>query len=624
MGGGCEFQNMVRDGVVPIGEGVMRVASRRDVDGMYDLDVLEDGRIQWRDVAGGGEVFVFQSPHACYAQLWKTKPCRHYEKFYVVCSSSGEMRSLKEIKMEYMASKMDASSCLTARGVVSMEDAGDAGCGIEEYDAVFPAWSDRGPRSGVLVEGSVGVVRAGVKRHYIDTSSAEDVPLQQQRGRGATVEVMETDRHEHDDDDYYDGDDDHSMFECGLEEEVTVCQPGGFEHDMGGLLHAVSHDGGAHVGSGKLDMVCARMYYTYISLCIMYMVAIVMVQGLDASDVIDRIECCVEFILSTLAMGQLPVFSSSDVSPRQKVLFGIEPENTSSLDRFALFVSLLNTAHERLLSTGHRSTQRELYYTSKARDPSLKATQHADVLRNACRVLQVPRYSLGIDCCSKGLVYGPLDVEFSDSVAPSVDCSLLARGYSIPGCIPLILKSIMRCRASCILVMEKETMFQRFAQALPLLKEDCLLVTAKGYPDIATRAFLRRLHDTHPSIPMVGMVDWNPHGLHILTQYRFGSDKSPESHEFVLPDLHWLGLRMSTIKGLSVEGGLQEMTKRDYSLSRGLVGVLKGFGAERWAQELECMTLAGVKADFESLHEMLTIESICQIFSTMIRKEEWI
>eukprot|EP00889_Picochlorum_renovo_P008496 jgi/Picre1/35526/NNA_002987.t1 len=103
----------------------------------------------------------------------------------------------------------------------------------------------------------------------------------------------------------------------------------------------------------------------------------------------------------------------------------------------------------------------------------------------------------------------------------------------------------MRCRASCILVIEKETMFQRFVQASPMLK-DCLLVTAKGYPDIATRAFLKKLHDTYPSIPMVGLVDWNPHGLHILAQYKFGSENSPESKEFTLPDLQWLGLRMST------------------------------------------------------------------------------
>lgn len=339
---------------------------------------------------------------------------------------------------------------------------------------------------------------------------------------------------------------------------------------------------------------------------------------------IERIECCVEFIISTLAMGQLPVFSSpSDVSQRQKVLFGIEPGNMSSLNRFALFVSLLNTAHERLLCTGHRSTQRELYYASKARDPSLKATQHADVLRNTCRILQVPRYSLGIDCCSKGLVYGPLVMEFAESLMPSVDCCLLERGYSIPGCIPLIWKSTMWCRASCILIIEKETMFQRFVQASPMLK-DCLLVTAKGYPDIATRAFLKKLHDTYPSLPMVGLVDWNPHGLHILVQYRFGSDKSPESHEFALPDLQWLGVRMSIIKSLGVDNGLQEMTKRDYALSKGLLGVLKEFGAQQWAQELECMSVAGVKADFESLYDMLTMESICQIFSTMILREEWI
>eukprot|EP00889_Picochlorum_renovo_P008497 jgi/Picre1/35527/NNA_002988.t1 len=96
------------------------------------------------------------------------------------------------------------------------------------------------------------------------------------------------------------------------------------------------HDG-VKVGSGMLDM------------------------GLNASEVIERIECCVEFILSTLSMGQLPVFFSSpaDVSQRQKVFLELIL-GMSSLDRFALFVSMLNTAHERLLCTGHRSTQKSL------------------------------------------------------------------------------------------------------------------------------------------------------------------------------------------------------------------------------------------------------------------------
>ncbi|KAI8108957.1 hypothetical protein M9435_005374 [Picochlorum sp. BPE23] len=579
---------MVRAGVVPVGEGVMRLSSTNDPSREYVLDVLEDGRIRWCDeLSSCGE--VFQSPLACCAKIWNiAAPKRYYERILVSCADTAEERTLKELKDEFVASKRPREdvSCQDTSGV-SEHDTGS--CGIQEYYAVIPTWSERGPRSsGLMAEcvGDVGMVHARKCRKRpscADSGDATHTPQQRDvhRERGEEEEEEE---------EYDDG-----VFEYGLEEEVTVCQPvGGIEHDK------MRHDG-VKVGSGMLDM------------------------GLNASEVIERIECCVEFILSTLSMGQLPVFFSSpaDVSQRQKVLFGIDPGNVSSLDRFALFVSMLNTAHERLLCTGHRSTQRELYYASKARDPLLKATQHADVLRNACRVLQVPRYSLGIDCCSKGLVYGPLVMEFTGSLMPSVDCSLLERGYSIPGCIPLIWKSTMRCRASCILVIEKETMFQRFVQASPMLK-DCLLVTAKGYPDIATRAFLKKLHDTYPSIPMVGLVDWNPHGLHILAQYKFGSENSPESKEFTLPYLQWLGLRMSTIKGLSVEGGLQEMTKRDYSLSKNLLGVLKAFGAEQWAQELECMSVAGVKADFESLYEMLTMESICQIFSTMILREEWI
>ena len=78
-----------------------------------------------------------------------------------------------------------------------------------------------------------------------------------------------------------------------------------------------------------------------------------------------------------------------------------------------------------------------------------------------------------------------------------------------------------------------------------------VLITAKGMPDLSTRAFLHRLHSTFPQLPVLGegrcsatlcrviarcapcsqlsrvpragLVDFNPSGVVILSVYKFGS-----------------------------------------------------------------------------------------------------
>ena len=47
----------------------------------------------------------------------------------------------------------------------------------------------------------------------------------------------------------------------------------------------------------------------------------------------------------------------------------------------------------------------------------------------------------------------------------------------------------------------------RFWQIIP-----CVLVTGKGFPDLATRAFVRKLSDLL-KLPVLGLADWNPFGL---------------------------------------------------------------------------------------------------------------
>ena len=44
----------------------------------------------------------------------------------------------------------------------------------------------------------------------------------------------------------------------------------------------------------------------------------------------------------------------------------------------------------------------------------------------------------------------------------------------------------------------------------------CIILTAKGQPDVATRLFLRKLK-LHLNLPVLALVDSDPYGLRILS-----------------------------------------------------------------------------------------------------------
>ncbi|PQM35075.1 hypothetical protein Pyn_27545 [Prunus yedoensis var. nudiflora] len=76
--------------------------------------------------------------------------------------------------------------------------------------------------------------------------------------------------------------------------------------------------------------------------------------------------------------------------------------------------------------------------------------------------------------------------------------------------------------AKYILVVEKESVFQRLANDQFCNTNHCIVITGRGYPDISTRRFLGLLVDTL-YLPTYCLVDCDLYGFDILSTYRFGS-----------------------------------------------------------------------------------------------------
>ena len=59
---------------------------------------------------------------------------------------------------------------------------------------------------------------------------------------------------------------------------------------------------------------------------------------------------------------------------------------------------------------------------------------------------------------------------------------------------------VIRCTARYLLIIEKDAIFQALTQDKLFEQLPCVLVTAKGMPDVATRAFCSHIMSAFPSM----------------------------------------------------------------------------------------------------------------------------
>ena len=193
-------------------------------------------------------------------------------------------------------------------------------------------------------------------------------------------------------------------------------------------------------------------------------------------------------------------------------------------------------------------TTRDLFYT----DVKLFVDQSDSdgVLDDIATMVGCTRSNLHVVASDKGLVVGRISfVEDGDFI----DCTKMGvGGKAIPPYIDKI--TDIRSDAEFVLLVEKEAAYMRMAEDRFYNRYPCIVITAKGQPDVATRMFLSRLtNELH--IPVLGLVDSDPYGLKILSVYMSGSkNMSYDSASLTTPDIKWLGLRPSDLDKFDLPG----------------------------------------------------------------------
>jgi len=178
---------------------------------------------------------------------------------------------------------------------------------------------------------------------------------------------------------------------------------------------------------------------------------------------------------------------------------------------------------------------------------------------------------LNVTAAAKGLVAGAFTICRPDGSILDAACE--REGILVP-----VLKDILSINMSSvrwILVIEKEASFRSIAASTfwHEVSTRGVIMTGKGYPDIATRALLHLMCTPAPrngfaSPPAFCLVDFDPDGLAIMSTYKHGSAAlAHENEDLRVPQLQWLGLRPKDIctgaDDMHSEQGLLCLSSRD-------------------------------------------------------------
>ncbi|XP_057337715.1 meiotic recombination protein SPO11 [Microplitis mediator] len=203
---------------------------------------------------------------------------------------------------------------------------------------------------------------------------------------------------------------------------------------------------------------------------------------------------------------------------------------------------ILSKAHKLLLSNKIQ-TKRSLYYELKSEESTLFESERVVdyQINSVAKLLECSTWDLGFIATSKGLVAGNLKLFFENN--DTIFCDVLE------GClVPQLMSSNMgqltaiETTAKSIIVVEKEAIFNKLMSEKCPEKLDSILITGKGYPDTATRIFVKILVDKL-ELPVFVLVDCNPHGFEIMCTYKYGSlNLWWERKELKCLNIKWIGI----------------------------------------------------------------------------------
>eukprot|EP00250_Pteridium_aquilinum_P016548 c23156_g1_i1 orf=608-1912(-) len=292
--------------------------------------------------------------------------------------------------------------------------------------------------------------------------------------------------------------------------------------------------------------------------------------------------------------------------------------SSSSVRKTAITTRILQLIHQLCIKQIH-VTKRDLFYT----DVKLFQDQNQSdaVLDDVSCMLGCTRSSLNVVASEKGVVVGRLI--FTED-GDRIDCTKMGvGGKAIPPNIDKV--GEMESDALFILLVEKDAAFMRLAEDRFYNRFPCVIITAKGQPDVATRLFLRKMK-TDLKLPVLGLVDSDPYGLKILSVYMSGSkNMSYDSYNLTTPDIKWLGVRPTDLNKYKIpEQCRLPMTDQDIKTGKDMLEEDFIKKDPNWYAELELMVKTKEKAEIQALSSF-GFQYLSEVYLPMkLQEKDWI
>ncbi|XP_058109983.1 DNA topoisomerase 6 subunit A [Magnolia sinica] len=355
------------------------------------------------------------------------------------------------------------------------------------------------------------------------------------------------------------------------------------------------------------------------------------VTDLPPSSVLTVIESTVLAAASSILSGRgfsfsVPARGSSNqvyIPELDRIVLKDKPSvrsfsSVSTVRKTTITARVLSLVHQLALKNIH-VTKRDLFYT----DVKLFGDQSQSdaVLDDVSCMLGCTRSSLNVVASEKGVVVGRL-VFYDDG--DRIDCTKMGvGGKAIPPNVDRV--SGLESDALFILLVEKDAAFMRLAEDRFYNRFPCVIVTAKGQPDVATRLFLKKMK-TELRLPVLALVDSDPYGLKILSVYMCGSkNMSYDSSNLTTPDIKWLGIRPSDLDKYQIpEQCRLPMTEQDVKTGKDMLEedfVKKNPG---WVEELELMVKTRQKAEIQALSSF-GFQYLSEVYLPLkIQQQDWL
>ncbi|KAF5479055.1 hypothetical protein F2P56_005560 [Juglans regia] len=252
---------------------------------------------------------------------------------------------------------------------------------------------------------------------------------------------------------------------------------------------------------------------------------------------------------------------------------------------------------QQLLQESRHGSKRDIYYMH----PCIFSEQSVvdQAINDICILMQCSRHNLNVVSVGNGLVMGWIRFLEGGRKFDCINCPNMA--HPIPVQVEEV-KDIVSV-ARFILIVEKESVFQRLANDQFCNANRCIVITGRGYPDIPTRRFLRLLIEKL-CLPAYCLVDCDPYGFDILTTYRFGSLQMAYDAKYLrCPEVRWLGAFPSDSEKYCLpQQCLLPLTGKDKRKTESMLNrCYLQRDVPKWRSELELMLQRGVKFEIEAL-----------------------